>query len=106
MRCQLLFAREERPGVLVLDCVVTDPTAPDTSRGTPCAIEVSTPGRSLLDKVIVAAIRRWAATGAVTKVELRRSRDGGALRAHVRALDGGTAVVEPSRVIGVRTPAA
>jgi hypothetical protein len=105
MRCQLVFARDERPGVLVLDCVVTDSTAPAATYGAPCAIELSTPGRSLLDKLTVAAIRRWAATGAVNKVELRRSRDGGALRAHVRASDGGMAVVEPARVVGLRLAA-
>jgi hypothetical protein len=104
VRCQLLFARDERPGVLVLDCVVTDPGVP-TTYGMPCAIELTTPGRSLLDKLTVAAIRRWAATGAINKVELRRSRDGGALRAHVRAVGGAMAVVEPSRVVGVRLAA-
>jgi hypothetical protein len=101
VRCQLLFAREERPGVLVLDCIVTDPGAPAATQGSPCAIEVTAPGRSLVDRVTVAAIRRWAATGAVSKVELRRSRDGRELRAHVRAVDGGMAVVEPTRVVGV-----
>lgn len=105
MRCELLFVRDERPGVLVLDCLVAEAGPSPTTCGTPCAIELTTPGRSLLDKVTVAAIRRWAATGAVSKVELRRSRDGGALRAHVRALDGGVAVVEPTRVVGVRLAA-
>jgi hypothetical protein len=91
--------------VLVLDCVVTDPSAPVVTQGSPCAIEVPSPGRSLLEKLTVAAIRRWAATGAISKLEIRRSRDGGALRAHVRSADGGMAVVEPTRVIGVRVAA-
>jgi hypothetical protein len=105
VRCQLLFAREERPGVLVLDCVVTDPGAPTSTQGSPFSIEVMSPGRSLIDKVVVAAIRRWAATGTVSKIELRRSGDGGTLRAHVREVDGGIAVVEPTRVVGVRVAA-
>jgi hypothetical protein len=61
--------------------------------------------RSLLDKLTAAAIRRWAATGAISKLEIRRSRDGGALRAHIRSADGGMAAVEPTRVIGVSVAA-
>ena len=98
MRCQLLFARDERPGVLVLDCIAWD--EPGTA-GVPCAVELQSPGRSLAEELAISSIRRWDAAGLVTDVDLRL-RDG-RVRVDVRAADGSLASVAPTRVVGVAT---
>lgn len=100
MRCQLLFARDERPGVLVLDCIVTD--GADDAIGLPCAVEVTAPGRTLGDQLALASIRRWATTGVISELGLFRS-DTGGVRARVRSADGAVVTLEPSRVVGLRT---
>jgi hypothetical protein len=99
VRCQLLFVRDERPGVLVLDCIVADGT--DGLRGVPCALEVASPGRSLGDQLALASIRRWAATGVISELHLRRT-DSGGVRAEARSADGAIVSVEPLRVVGLR----
>ena len=99
MHCQLLFARDERPGVLALDCVVHE-DGPSTS-GVPCAIEVVAPGQTLAEQLAISSIRRWDAAGIVQEVTLRR-RDG-RTRVDVRACDGSVASVEPMRVVGLRS---
>jgi hypothetical protein len=99
MRCQLLFARDERPGVLVLDCVVSD--ADHGARGVPCAVEVGTPGRSLAEQLALASVRRWAATGFITDVDIRRTPTGG-VTVDVRSADGTVATLQPTRVVGLR----
>lgn len=98
MRCQLLFARDERPGVLVLDCIVSD--GDPLSLGLPCAIEVDTPGRSLADQIALLSIRRWSEADAVRAVHVRMRE--GQLCADVYSTDGAMATAEARRIVGLR----
>ena len=99
MHCQLLFARHERPGVLVLDCVAHEDGP--AAGGVPCAVEVVAPGRTLAEQLAVDSIRRWDAADIVQEVTL--SQRDGRTRIDVRSVDGSVASVEALRVVGLRS---